>query len=298
MHLIESLPTSFSISFHKVFDTLEEEFAEKSPIEQGKWHWRSIVVLVGICSSAFALILSLFQSSTMMTILLLAVTAILCFAIYFVSRYEEQKRMALLLGDFEENNEHLQQQVDALQAANSRFETTTSALNAEVVSVRAEREHLQTTNADLIASLTQARQSAHDASETSRHLKQTLATTEHREKALQAKHDEYVQAHKEGAARIAANISSLRELDNQCHEKQTKLSRLAERLTEDAEKLGAVRTEVQQLETIRMQLGKHVNELRTQIDALKLGVADGAQNSQVLSELISRVEGILRVRET
>lgn len=287
MNLIESLPATAKSYYYVVIDTLEEEFSEAAPFEHGRWHWRSVVVLVGIGCSAGAFILSLFGSSALMTIMAFAATAILCFAIYFVSRYEEQKRMALLLDDFEEQNGRLEGEVGRLETQNSRYEKTQGEMEKQMA-------QLTETQAELKGSLSTAKETASALGVTNATLHETLAETKRREEELLAKHDEYVRVNERGAADIAAKISSLRDLDSQCGIKQKELERLAARLHEDAEKLGAVRKEVEQLTAIRESLGRYVAELKEQVETLKQGVTTGAQNQRVLSSLIARVESILQ----
>lgn len=286
MEFIKSLPSLAKEAFTAMSETLVDDFKEMAPIEYGSWHWRSVIVMTGLTCSLTSFVISLFYSSALITFTSLIATAILTFALYYVSRFEEQRRMALLLDDFEENNERLQEQVDTLKEENSRLETTRKEIEVQVVELTATKKELQ-------GSLATSEATAVQLSSTNQELSSTLATIQEREKALAKQHEEYVRAHREGARDIAANISSLRDLDSQCGDKQRELRELSTRMQGDLEQLGAIRAEVMHLQDIRSDLGTHVQSLKEQVRLLQQGAQTHSLNQTALSALVSRVESIL-----
>lgn len=286
MEFIKSLSNITKETYTAMSDTFLEDFSEMAPIEYGKWHWRSVIVVTGLICSIATFVVSLFYSSALITLTSLIATAILTFSLYYVSRYEEQKRMALLLTDYEKNNERLEEQVTTLEEENSRLATTRKKMEAQVSELSATKDQLK-------ISLNSSQTTASALSTTNSELSSTLEEIKKRETALSNEYQEYVRAHSQGAKDIAANLTSLRELDSQCNLKQKKLQELAARMHEDLERLGAMKAEVQHLKSIREELGGHIIELKQQVTLLQQGAQTQTLNQTALKSLIGKVESIL-----
>ena len=148
MDFVNSLRESyiFTQCLLPAWEFVEEEFSEIAPIEVGRWTWRSAVVIVGIGTSFATFLCAAFELTSMITMLALATTAILCFALYYVSRFEEQRRMSLLLDD-------LEGQVEVLEEANANYAANNDRLEKTEQDLRGEVTTLTETNEDLTKNL-------------------------------------------------------------------------------------------------------------------------------------------------
>ncbi len=244
------------------WEVVSEEFEEIAPIEQGRWHFRSIIVLVGIGCSISALVLSLFESSSLLTIFSLAATAILCFALYYVSRYEEQKKMIELLSEFEEEVESLSQENDRLKTTSRELEETRDSLQSEV-------DRLKATESELRISLSLSSENLTAIQATNRQLDETLAATRLALGEARTEHEAYRKAHEAAQEVIQANLNIIRGLEADVRLKQEQLTNIVARVSAHEERLARLPDEITRLEKVRAGIEEEVANLRREVNRLK-----------------------------
>ena len=248
----QSIPSAIRTAVN----VLSTEYQEPAPFQNGVWHWRSIVVAGGMCAGGLGVIVSLFYPSLFLTITLVVTTAILFFSLYYVSRYEEQKRMIELLGEFSEGISTLEQGLNKLTGATTSLEATQQTFEINTMTLTALKTSFTT---HLIRQ-----------EEQSKILEETIADLKKQRDTFQRDLDSFKQANEERLGMLTAIVSTVRTEEDRLAEKTRELSEITTMLALHEQLQEQLTEEVQRLELIRDQLNEKVQLLGIHVHNLSV----------------------------